>query len=74
MVHIDGLLNRAVDTRAVNTYCERIYYAILTDNDDLLKELQGEVKINTDDFRAAVWSSLSAAVRCKLRDVCPELT
>jgi hypothetical protein len=73
MVRIDECLNWGVDTRLVNQYLERMYHSVLTDNDDLLMELQIEISQQETNFRASVWSGLSKHVRDKLRDVCPEL-
>jgi hypothetical protein len=74
MIRVDEALNRGhVDTRIVNQYLERIYLAVLTDNDTFLRELQDEIHLQETEFRAAVWSGLGKHLRDKLRDVCPEL-
>lgn len=61
-----------VDTRKANAYSKRITEAVGADNDELLRELMAEVKEAGQDFRIAVWSTLSTPIKNRVKDVAKE--
>ena len=61
-----------VDTKQANGYAKRITDAIGTDNEALVRELMAEVKDAGNDFRIAVWSTLSAPVKNRIKDIAKE--
>lgn len=61
-----------VDTRKANEYSRRITEAVGADNDKLLRELMAEVKEAGNDFRIAVWTTLSAPIKNRIKDAAKE--
>jgi len=61
-----------IDTKKVNEYSRRITAAVDADNDGNLREIMAEVKEAGNDFRIAVWSTLSAPIKNKVKDVAKE--